>query len=446
MIRRRLIIFLIISISIFCLSMLREGNREVSAASPTKTPAVVATPVPGEEGMREFIEQLQKDKKLDADANKGKYSKLEDFDKSEAKMDYYFWYPTGHAPHDFVFRANVAWESASDTANWDRSGSGFVFRQSDDKYYIVMIKLDGNIYIGRVDQSKDPKQQWTYLAYKYYGKPDLPKGQAYVSLVVNKGRINVYVNNKLAASAFDQALEGSEVYRQGKLNYMVFSGTNVGFGLRVQMTDADLWEIEEVEPTPLAGKTPTKVADNTVLWEQDFENGKADGWYVGHGTWKVIKTEDGKKAYEGTGTSNYPQIWLKKQGQEWRDYAFESKIKLLKGAVQICFRTKGSGDSDFYNVFMPAGGDTISINKFINGDYKGVKNISFDVKEDTWYDVRIEVIGPEFHLFIDDRLIGEYTFGDADYLKKGTIGYYIGGADDLQIDSVKVWTISKFTE
>jgi len=421
--------------------------RKMAAATPT--PTQPPTQETGEKGMLAFIKKLQGDKKLSEEATQGKFTALKDYEKSEAKMNYFFRDDSGYTPKDFVLRADVEWESASSTANWNATGFGFVFHESEGQYfYFMKVRLDGYVDIFRVDFTKEDyvNQRWIFLTQKYYGKMETPKGQAHIDLIVNKDRIYVYLNNKLAASAYDNALKSNERYGSGNLAYTLSSGTNAGFGTRVKMTNVELWEIESSEPEPTPEITPTRMADNTVLYEEDFEDGKADGWYVSGGTWKVIKLDSGKKVYEGTGPKSYPQIWLKKQGQEWRDYAFESKINNLGTGVFICVRAKNGGDTDFYNVFLPSGGDLGVLNKFIKSEFLEVKKITFKAEKDTWYVLRIEVIGKDIRIYVDDKMVGSYTFAEKDYLPKGTVGFYIGGGDKLQLDEVKVWSISKFSD
>ena len=95
-----------------------------------------------------------------------------------------------------------------------------------------------------------------------------------------------------------------------------------------------------------------------------------------------------------------------------------------------------------YNAFLSTGG-TILLNKRINREYKTVLETKWEIKPITWYMVRIEVFKQIMRLYIDDSLIASHIFSNEDYLTQGIVGYYIGGGDQLQIDDVKVWTMSK---
>jgi hypothetical protein len=138
-----------------------ENSASNSLAAATKA-SPTAKPASGKEGMLASIKKLQKDKKLGSDAENGTFYELEDFERSEARLQYIFWYTTDYAPKNFILRADVEWESASTTANWKDSGFGIVFHESEDQifFYLVQVLLDGNIKVWRMN----------LLAENYLGK------------------------------------------------------------------------------------------------------------------------------------------------------------------------------------------------------------------------------------------------------------------------------------
>lgn len=231
-----------------------QGKSEHSASGPmvaaTKTNPK-ATPTTGKDEMLAFIKKLQKDKKLGKEAEEGSYHTLEDFERSEAQLNYFFWYTTEYAPKNFILRADVEWESASTTANWKDSGFGIVFHESEDQnhFYLVQVLLDGNIKVWRMDMTKENYlgERWVLLAEKFYGKPETPKGQVHVDLVVNQDRVYVYLNNKLAISAYDHPMKVHPIFGEGYLAFTVVSGTNAGFGTWVKMSNIELWEMKDLK-------------------------------------------------------------------------------------------------------------------------------------------------------------------------------------------------------
>jgi parallel beta-helix repeat protein len=196
-------------------------------------------------------------------------------------------------------------------------------------------------------------------------------------------------------------------------------------------------------PTSTPTLTPTSLPDKMPLWSENFEDGKADKWNTyGKSEWKVIEVENGNKVYEGTGKKDYPQSWLTEPGKEWKDYAFESKVRILHGTVLICIRSSEDGGSDFYNTFLPADG-TASLSKYIRARYTEIYKTSYRIQKDKWYKVRLEIISQKYRVYIDDELVASYTFDKDSFIEKGTIGYYMLGGDKIQIDDIKVWALNK---
>ena len=163
----------------------------------------------------------------------GKYQALQPFEASWAQIDYYDFLPTGHSPGDFVLRADVQWESASERANFWNSGCGFVFRMNArGDHYLVFLGLDGNLYLYR-----KLDQVISRLGSGSYREEIRVSGSSQITLAVEGQWMTVFVN-------------GEQVYRQsddtfsaGLLGYALASGTNKDFGTRCEMTNVELWEI-----------------------------------------------------------------------------------------------------------------------------------------------------------------------------------------------------------
>jgi hypothetical protein len=195
------------------------------------------------------------------------------------------------------------------------------------------------------------------------------------------------------------------------------------------------------QPTPSPTITKTIIPTSAILFSDNFEIGNGDKWKSSQGKWTVKKDENGNNVFEGTGPNNYPQTWLGSLGDQWRDYAFESKIRIIKGGVFVLVRAYQS--NNFYNAYLPAGG-TISLAKWENGKYYNVySNTSFYIDSNIWYLVRVEIIGQTYKLYINDELVTSYTHDAQSPIIQGGIGYYIGGNDIVQVDDVKVWKLTK---
>jgi hypothetical protein len=164
----------------------------------------------------------------------GTYYRLEDFDKSMAKINHFTWWDTDYAPENFVIRVDAYWDTASELTNWDDSGCAFVFGLEDDQNYnITWLGLDGFVNLFR-----NVKDDWRWIAKRPTGKLSIPEGEAEIMMVVFDKRITIYVNGEKELSEYDPN------YTAGKVALSLISGTNKGFGTRCKMTNIDLMIFE----------------------------------------------------------------------------------------------------------------------------------------------------------------------------------------------------------
>jgi hypothetical protein len=185
------------------------------------------------ENMYSDILQLQSDGVLQN--TEGQYYIVDDFEESWAQINWYQWWRTGLQPTNFVVRAHTEWESASRTANWFDSGCGFVFRETDeDNHYVIFLALDGNVYMKGYVEGK-----YRELGREYYGKLDFMNGEADVVLVVEGDHIVYFINGEKIFERNHNYLDS------GNLDLTLVSGTNKDFGTRCEITDIEVWALDE---------------------------------------------------------------------------------------------------------------------------------------------------------------------------------------------------------
>ncbi len=163
----------------------------------------------------------------------GDYYWLGEFEESWAQINYYTWERIGLETDDFIIRAHLAWESASTSANYFSSGCGFVYGDKDESnHWVTFLGLDG---IAHTIRSRT-EGMWE-LEQGYYGRVDVPKGEADMMVVVADQFFTVYVNGKKLVRIYDPSYFG------GHVGLTLVSGTNAGFGTRCHMTDIELWDL-----------------------------------------------------------------------------------------------------------------------------------------------------------------------------------------------------------
>lgn len=165
------------------------------------------------------------------------YFVISDYDQSWAQIGWGQYTSIEDPPTNFVIRTDANWSSASDTANWDQSGCGFVFHAKDtSNLFIAYLGLDGSVYVQRLYNGENK-----ILGSVNYGKVDIPEGSAEIMLMVNGDKIYFFVNGEEVYSGSDSLLTGA--LDSGDLAFILMSGTNKDFGTRCQMKNTDLWDL-----------------------------------------------------------------------------------------------------------------------------------------------------------------------------------------------------------
>ena len=206
-----------------------SSATQAPVVEPTFTPAVDSAATQQAQGFQATLQELVDDGVISS--TEGDYYPLDDFNESEAKMGYYSGMFTDYSAENFILSTDAAWESASDTANWPDSGCAILFSYNDEnELHMAFLGLDGYGWLERKS-----KGDWKVLAGEYYGKLDVPDGEAKITLVVNDKRISLYVNGERVVSAYDSSLN------EGDIAQTVLSGTNKGFGTKCTMTNTDLF-------------------------------------------------------------------------------------------------------------------------------------------------------------------------------------------------------------
>ncbi|HSQ25745.1 MAG TPA: hypothetical protein VLM80_01350, partial [Anaerolineales bacterium] len=150
------------------------------------------------------------------------------------QLGWYRYWSTGFSPENFVIASEIEWESASMSADFTRSGCGFVFGEIDEENYsLAYLALDGFVHLVHVYDG-----DWRWLASRRYGRLSLPQGNANIMMVVDNQRITFFVNGEEVAAAYDRS------YAAGALNYTLLSGTNKDYGTSCSMKNTELWVIE----------------------------------------------------------------------------------------------------------------------------------------------------------------------------------------------------------
>lgn len=189
-------------------------------------------------------------------------------------------------------------------------------------------------------------------------------------------------------------------------------------------------------PTPTSTFTP--IPPGTILFQKDFEDGRMGEWEQGDQTeiWTVQQDPNGNHYLCGTGPSKIPpQIWYRDRRTLWLDYAFETRVKFVKGhTLYIIFRND-LGSNTHYGVALNDYGLSLMQTWSMIG-----RNFPMLPYPDRWYFFRVEIKGDSLSLYLDNLLFEELTL-QPPVTNYGGIGYVTDAADKVCLDDIKVWSL-----
>ncbi len=171
--------------------------------------------------------------------------------------------------------------------------------------------------------------------------------------------------------------------------------------------------------------------DWVSFFQDDFEDGDTDCWKFSDGeslaeTWQ-IEEENGNNILSGS-DHTWANICI---GNEWTDYSFSIKVKLISGKVHINYRLGNRG-----RYFIGFGTKVISLNKQIQDDFYSLAEKSISHSFNTWYTIEAEGIGGSIKVYVNDTLLLNYI--DENPLLYGGIAFETLDNSHVHFDDVLV--------
>jgi hypothetical protein len=141
-----------------------EQTPAAQGASVTQGPSIEATVTPAVDSAATqqaqaivgIVQQLFDEGIIST--KEGDYYRLDDFNESWAQLGYYQWWKTGYSAENFILSADIAWESASDKANWPEAGCGIVFSEDGESdHHLAYLSLDGFGRLAQISKGQGKK-------------------------------------------------------------------------------------------------------------------------------------------------------------------------------------------------------------------------------------------------------------------------------------------------
>lgn len=179
----------------------------------------------------------------------------------------------------------------------------------------------------------------------------------------------------------------------------------------------------------LGSAVPTTDKD---VYAEDFEDGWADNWGFGQTKVRVMKGPSNNALRLGPSSSASYLF-----GQSWRNYVFQTRVKLFGGDLQLGFRQRigdPNGDGGYFLSLFKEG---LILSRARSGSYEALAQKQLRHRLQRWYAVKISIRGNLINVFVDG--IRRVRFMDPRPIPFGSISLSTPGpSSEAHFDDVKV--------
>ncbi|HED04214.1 MAG TPA: hypothetical protein ENI60_05555, partial [Candidatus Fraserbacteria bacterium] len=176
--------------------------------------------------------------------------------------------------------------------------------------------------------------------------------------------------------------------------------------------------------TPVGGLP--QGSGETVLYQEDFEGGTANGWDLG-GNWKVVQDAQGNWALHGQG-----HHWAQYTRDAWGDYTVKLRVKLIRGTIHLNYRV-----SNCTRYFIGFGEQSLYFNKTSPCEnHQELRFLPERHSTERWYEIKITGKGNKIDIYVDGLL--KISYVDPDPLLYGTIALETLEESEVYVDDITV--------
>ncbi|MCP4370877.1 MAG: hypothetical protein GY797_22605 [Deltaproteobacteria bacterium] len=167
------------------------------------------------------------------------------------------------------------------------------------------------------------------------------------------------------------------------------------------------------QPTNTPSPTATQILPGTILFEEDFEDGKAQLFqHWTEGRYKITTDEKGNNIYEidKSGGSIYPGMYF--GSPQWRNYAVEYSFRLweIEADSRVLLGFRVNSEEDAYRLTYFAQQNELVVANDPYGDkWQRLGTQKMNFADGLWYSVRVEVQDTKIKVYVDDSLIIDIT-------------------------------------
>jgi hypothetical protein len=211
--------------------------------------------------------------------------------------------------------------------------------------------------------------------------------------------------------------------------------------------------VAQLQNTAIALSTQQSKLGAGLLFEDNFEDGIADGWNGKGGNWTVVYDENGNYVYPGNANSGGWAYAIPSGASfEWKNFAIETRWRVITVSSQtddnfadgqVTFRIKYDKPSgcSYYGVFFDTVQDFMSLaRQGFNKDceWAVLTDHKYALESGRWYKLRIETKGTIHKAYVDGNLFLE---ANDNSVVQGAFEIDAAPGGVVQFDDVKVWAL-----
>jgi len=192
------------------------------------------------------------------------------------------------------------------------------------------------------------------------------------------------------------------------------------------------YQLDDVRIGTIQPSTTT----SSLLFSEDFEDGKAQMVKYVSGNWKIIADDSGNKVYDidNSDGSAYPEIDF--GSATWKDYVTEYRVRFLAFKDRNAILAFRLSDDHTYAYIVALEPTTISLHHIVHGNgWQPITVRTYNTQPGIWYSVRVEVKGIEIKVYIDDSLLIDT---EDSQISAGSLQLSVGPGTHTQFDDIRV--------
>jgi hypothetical protein len=183
------------------------------------------------------------------------------------------------------------------------------------------------------------------------------------------------------------------------------------------------------------------IAPGTLLFEEDFEDGKVQGiGFSAESGWNFITDETGNKVYEidnrnGSGAKEF-SFGI----DEWEDYSVEYRARFLDSTgrqSELGLQVRSDGNT-YYVLDI---GEELYLAYSIRGSEWTRLITQFPhIERGIWHKVRVDVQGEQLSVYLNDTLLINARSSE---IRRGWVMIFVGPRTDAQVDDIRVTALGQ---